>query len=692
MAVSSPPSIPATSNPGGGGGGGSGSSNAGGAGGGCSTSSSGGNSSSNSSSAGVSAGLFRADPLYSPSPSESPRLAGGGGSSSSSAASSLIHGFISNAAPAGVGGLGVAVGGGGGGAGVSGASSAPLVGNECKMVDLHGVKVASFLVDGQELICLPQVFDLFLKHLVGGLHTVYTKLKRLDIAPVVCTVEQVRILRGLGAIQPGVNRCKLITRKDFETLYSDCTNASSRPGRPPKRSLGVAIQENTRLLPHGVPGLLSPGLISPTDIRTLFFPDESHVKFAELKTLQIQGLTAMAEAMKLQKIKLMAMNSLHGSGSQNGTESENEELNSNAGGSESSWDKEKLQSPIPTGSHHGISHAALSGQANLGSAHPLSPLQQNHLLTNRIDLPFMMMPHPLLPVGLPPASVAMAMNQMNHLNTIANMAAAAQMHSPLSRAGASVIKERIQDSPSPAPSVEEGQRPGSHASSHQSSSVSSSPSQIDNTPDRIGLLSNIREGEAIDQESGPNPKKLSKEKEEVQIAIPILKPTLEKVQLAGQTLPPGFPAPFLFADGLSSVETLLTNIQGLLKVAVDNARVQEKQIQQEKKELKMELCRERELRENLERQLTAELQSRATIQKRLKKEKKAKRKLQEALEFESKRREQVEQALKQATTGDGLRMLNDAGIPEMEVDHNGTQHENAAMQENRAYIKPTIMY
>ncbi|XP_048369979.1 dachshund homolog 2 isoform X3 [Sphaerodactylus townsendi] len=591
MAVASPPGIPATSS-GGCSGGGTGSAAA------CS-----------------SGGLFRAEPLYASSPAESPRLAG-----------SLIHGFVASSTGSGSGGGGH-----------------PGGGTECKMVDLHGVKVASFVVEGQELICLPQVFDLFLKHLVGGLHTVYTKLKRLDIAPVVCTVEQVRILRGLGAIQPGVNRCKLITRKDFETLYNDCTNASSRPGRPPKRSLGVAIQENTRLLPHGVPGLLSPGLISPT------------------------GLTAaaMAEAMKLQKMKLMAMNSLHGSGSQNGTESENEELNSNAGGSESSWDKEKLQSPITTGSHHGVSHASLSGQPSLGTAHPLSPLQQNHLLTNRIDLPFMMMPHPLLPVGLPPASVAMAMNQMNHLNTIANMAAAAQMHSPLSRAGASVIKERIQDSPSPAPSVEESQRPGSHASSHQSSSVSSSPSQLDNTPDRI---------------------------EEVQIAIPIMKPTLEKVQLAGQALPPGFPTPFLFADGLSSVETLLTNIQGLLKVAVDNARVQEKQIQQEKKELKMELCRERELRESLERQLTAELQSRATIQKRLKKEKKAKRKLQEALEFESKRREQVEQALKQATSGDGLRMLNDAGIPEMEVEHNGTQHDSAAMQENRTYIKPTIMY
>lgn len=99
----------------------------------------------------------------------------------------------------------------------------------------------------------------------------------------------------------------------------------------------------------------------------------------------------------------------------------------------------------------------------------------------------------------------------------------------------------------------------------------------------------------------------------------------------GQALPPGFPAPFLFADGLSSVETLLTNIQvrspatiksllgnqltgrllqGLLKVAVENARVQDKQIQAEKRELKMELYREREMRESLERQLTSELQSR----------------------------------------------------------------------------------
>ncbi|XP_007990390.2 dachshund homolog 2 isoform X6 [Chlorocebus sabaeus] len=565
-----------------------------------------------SSGSGVPGGLFRAEPLYS-TPGEPPRLT-----------PNMINSFMVNNHSSSAGGGGVGSGGGG-----SGNTNT----NECRMVDMHGMKVASFLMDGQELICLPQVFDLFLKHLVGGLHTVYTKLKRLDISPVVCTVEQVRILRGLGAIQPGVNRCKLITRKDFETLFTDCTNASSRPGRPPKRSLGV-LQENARLLPHAVPGLLSPGLITPTGITA----------------------AAMAEAMKLQKMKLMAMNTLQGNGSQNGTESEPDDLNSNTGGSESSWDKDKMQSPfVAPGPQHGIAHAALAGQPGIGGAPTLNPLQQNHLLTNRLDLPFMMMPHPLLPVSLPPASVAMAMNQMNHLNTIANMAAAAQIHSPLSRAGTSVIKERIPESPSPAPSLEENHRPGSQTSSHSSSSVSSSPSQMDHHLERM---------------------------EEVPVQIPIMKSPLDKIQLTpGQALPAGFPGPFIFADSLSSVETLLTNIQGLLKVALDNARIQEKQIQQEKKELRLELYREREIRENLERQLAVELQSRTTMQKRLKKEKKTKRKLQEALEFESKRREQVEQALKQATTSDsGLRMLKDTGIPDIEIENNGIPHDSAAMQ------------
>lgn len=97
--------------------------------------------------------------------------------------------------------------------------------NECKLVDYRGHKVAAFIISGDTMLCLPQAFELFLKHLVGGLHTVYTKLKRLDIVPLVCNVEQVRILRGLGAIQPGVNRCKLLACKDFDILYRDCTTA-----------------------------------------------------------------------------------------------------------------------------------------------------------------------------------------------------------------------------------------------------------------------------------------------------------------------------------------------------------------------------------------------------------------------------------------------------------------------------------
>uniref|UniRef100_A0A671LAW7 Dachshund a n=1 Tax=Sinocyclocheilus anshuiensis TaxID=1608454 RepID=A0A671LAW7_9TELE len=297
----------------------------------------------------------------------------------------------------------------------------------------------------------------------------------------------------------------------------------SRPGRPPKRSLGVVMQDSSRLLPHSVHGLLSPSLLSPT------------------------GKTPLS----------------HGAGSEKNTQRYSHSISLSIsllspGGSESSWDKEKLQSPPSSRAQHGLAHAFLSAQHGLSGSH-LSSLQQSHLLANRLDLPFMMMPHPLLPVSLPPASVAMAMNQMNHLNTIANMAAAAQMHSPLSRAGASVIKECVQDSPSPAPSLEETPHPGSQPSSHPSSSVSSSPNPHTQSPERLVL--NPTDGELPERDTGINMKKILKEKDEAQLALPIQKPGFEKLPLGTQTLPPGFPAPFLFADGLSSVETLLTNIQ-----------------------------------------------------------------------------------------------------------------------------------
>uniref|UniRef100_A0AC34FPE9 SKI/SNO/DAC domain-containing protein n=1 Tax=Panagrolaimus sp. ES5 TaxID=591445 RepID=A0AC34FPE9_9BILA len=101
--------------------------------------------------------------------------------------------------------------------------------------EYRGKQVTGFDIDEKQMVCLPQVYELFLKQLVSGLHTVYTKLKRLNIHPVICNVDQVRALRSLGAIQPGVNRCKLIDKSDFDKLYDDCTSSGSRPGRPPKR-------------------------------------------------------------------------------------------------------------------------------------------------------------------------------------------------------------------------------------------------------------------------------------------------------------------------------------------------------------------------------------------------------------------------------------------------------------------------
>ncbi|XP_058885343.1 dachshund homolog 1-like isoform X9 [Acipenser ruthenus] len=519
--------------------------------------------------------------------------------------------------------------------------------NECKMVDLRGAKVASFTVESCELICLPQAFDLFLKHLVGGLHTVYTKLKRLEITPVVCNVEQVRILRGLGAIQPGVNRCKLISRKDFETLYNDCTNASSRPGRPPKRTQSVTSPENQHIMPHTVPGLMSPGIIAPTGLS------------AAAAAAAAATNAAIAEAMKVKKIKLEVMSSYHSSNNQHGADSENGDLNSSVG----------------------------------------------------LELPFMMMPHPLIPVSLPPASVTMAMSQMNHLSTIANMAAAAQVQSPPCRVETSVIKERVPDSPSPAPSLEDGRRPGSHPSSHRSSSVSSSPARTESSLDRIpvhqnglsmnqtlmGLSPNVvpgpKEGDLATHDMGHEAKRIHLEKDETPLCTPTARDSFERLSLAGQHLPPGFPSPFLFPDGLSSIETLLTNIQGLLKVAIDNARAQEKQIQMEKTELKMELFRERELRETIEKQLAVEQKNRAIIQKRLKKEKKAKRKLQEALEYETKRRDQAEQTLKQAASTDSLRALNESLTQEMEADRgSGRTDAERTIQDGRLFLKTSVMY
>lgn len=91
-----------------------------------------------------------------------------------------------------------------------------------KMVNMNGIDIAAFSVDGEDLLCFPQVYEYFLKDLVSGMHTVYTKLKRMNIQGRNCNVEQVRMMRSVGAIGQVVNRCKLISQEDFNKIYEDC--------------------------------------------------------------------------------------------------------------------------------------------------------------------------------------------------------------------------------------------------------------------------------------------------------------------------------------------------------------------------------------------------------------------------------------------------------------------------------------
>ncbi|XP_061600687.1 dachshund c isoform X2 [Cololabis saira] len=520
--------------------------------------------------------------------------------------------------------------------------------NECRLVEVKGAKLASFTVKDAELICLPQAFDVFLKHLVGGLHTVYTKLKRLDITPVVCNVEQVRVLRGLGAIQPGVNRCKLISRQDFETLYNDCTNASSRPGRPPKRLQSVSEGGTHPMLSHS--GLMHAGIMPPADLSVL-----------------------------AKKIKLEALASYHSNQQHGGPNGEN------------------------------------------GDHNPGLVLDQ---------LPFMMMSHPLIPASLAPASVSMAMGQMNRLSTLASMANMAQLSAnSSSRVPTSVIKERVQDSPSPTPSLEEAQM-----SSNHSSSVSSSPLHTERTAENThplhdglssghsmlghspGMLQGPRETDVASVEYNKENKRSHSDRDNSYLAAqttrescdrqvyqkpPSGRESCERVSYpAGQKLTAGLHhTPFIFPEGLSSIETLLTNIQGLLRVAIENARAQEKQDQLERTELKMELVRERELRETLERQLSMEQKNRVLIQKRLKKEKRSKRRLQEALEEEVKLRDQAEHSLLHTpNTHIGHQSTTAPHTEPTTQDVDGNSHDDnrldakATVQESRVFLQTSGMY
>lgn len=111
-----------------------------------------------------------------------------------------------------------------------------------------------------------------------------------------------------------------------------------------------------------------------------------------------------------------------------------------------------------------------------------------------------------------------------------------------------------------------------------------------------------------------------------------------------------------------SIEALLQNILGLLKVAEENARAQEQQMHLEKAELKVEILRERGIRERLEKQLQEEQHRRLFYQKKLRREKRCRRQMQEQLD--SKR-----QRLSGCSDGDEEKedMKDDGGVQETPV-------------------------
>ncbi|CAK1600870.1 unnamed protein product [Parnassius mnemosyne] len=522
--------------------------------------------------------------------------------------------------------------------------------NECKLVDYRGQKVAAFIIQGDTMLCLPQAFELFLKHLVGGLHTVYTKLKRLDIVPLVCNVEQVRILRGLGAIQPGVNRCKLLSCKDFDVLYRDCTTArclsmkapdSSRPGRPPKRASGVGLT----LAATQFPG-------HPFKKHRLENGDYSPYENGH-----------MSEMSRMEKSPLLA----------NGYNAPPTHLG-------------------PMGFMH--QHALMSP----GMPHPGVPRPDGSIIKGQ---PMHNM-EALARSGIWENCRAAYEDIVKHLERLRDERGDIERviamdkaregshngsspgHSPvlnLSKSGSGGDRDRQERG-----DRDRGERGDGSASGRSSaasprtpqpprlpSTATAAASPHSHTDESDAALSDQDDHNVKDEDDGAD---LSDGEHEPASSSPA-----PVSYAAATTTPPSVPVDPTADTLVSSTETLLRNIQGLLKVAADNARQQERQISYEKAELKMDVLREREVKDNLERQLLDEQKMRVMYQKRLKKERKQRQQIQEQLENELKRRQKIEEALKQSgAPAEILRIVTENMSP--------STQETRSERENGSESKP----
>ncbi|XP_052828255.1 dachshund homolog 2 isoform X2 [Octopus bimaculoides] len=473
--------------------------------------------------------------------------------------------------------------------------------NVCKLIEYRGAKVAAFMVNGIELICLPQAFDLFLKHLVGGLHTVYTKLKRLDITPVVCNVEQVRILRGLGAIQPGVNRCKLLSCKEFDILYEDCTNSSARPGRPPKRSPSI----------HASPETLEKLKKSRLDGNEYQYDPRIYVVGKEYERI-------LADEFKI----------------------------------------------------FGYPSTIAGERKNILNGYPHHPYALG-------ALPYMPLNHPIMS---PPVSMTMA----NHLT----MRPEAPIMKERSSSESDVLSPKSSDDRS-----EGGMKITDKVSHHMvdKSYPSLSHSDLSHKPLNLQINGHVRDlsktapKQDYDDDDDNDDKDSDDDKDDEDSAdtndsLPNGDMT-DKIPTSSQS----FASQLLNGDtpSISSIETLLLNIQGLLKVAAENARHHERQINFEKAELKMELLRERDLRENMEKQLLDEQRTRVMLQKRLKKEKKTRRKMQEQMDMIEQRNNMMSGERMSTPPGENIINTNDCHSQDMERERSYMEAAERKLQDSQ---------
>ncbi|XP_064637177.1 dachshund homolog 1-like isoform X2 [Lineus longissimus] len=456
--------------------------------------------------------------------------------------------------------------------------------NVCKMIEYRGAKVAAFHVEGRELICLPQAFDLFLKHLVGGLHTVYTKLKRLEITPVVCNVEQVRILRGLGAIQPGVNRCKLISCKEFDILYDDCTNSSARPGRPPKRS--PAMHANTDTLEKLKKSRLDTDYIYGTNRIMGHQPSNFHQYGTHYDTVDksptlTNGYHHYPPHLSMLPFMPMSYPAM--------TSAASMVMSHNLVGLDATTIKERATGDeadsISPSSYHAPRYPEdvlrpRSGHERLDDDrrdhHPHNP----HPLQHHIDEKSLHRHSTDKESGSAQESLMAHFTKFLYL--LPGQPLGIGTPSDFSTNGPTDLVKRTQQ--------------------HQTMDLAVEDDNASDDDDDDGDSDN-NDYTSLPQHDTPD--KMTSQKHYGQ-------------QLTSTDL-----------TGPSSLEALLLNIQGLLKVAAEHAKQYERQIHFETAELKMEVLREREMRETIERRLLDEQRLRETFQKRWKKEKKARRKFQE---------------------------------------------------------------